>query len=130
MLAEYEDIKKRIKEEPKWYDENGTPRYDSFHPELSPNIYADEVALMKISCQECGQIFYVEMSWSKSNLYNVLPLSKNIKSLHYGDPPRHSNCSAGDTMNCNDLEIVEFWERNFKKSVEWVRNKKFEIKLD
>ena len=42
MKANYADILIRIKEEPKWYDENGTPRYEKFHPSFSPDIYARE----------------------------------------------------------------------------------------
>ena len=134
MLADYEDIKKRVKEKIKWYDENGVPRYDKFHPDLSPNIYADEVILMKISCQECGQKFLVEINNKEWGVYiNKTPsLKKMVKSgtIHYGDPPRHTGCSAGDTMNCNDLEVVEFWERNKETKYYWVRKKELEIKIE
>lgn len=137
MLARYEDIRKRIKEEPKWFDSNGVPRYDDFHPDLSPNIYAEEVCLLKIKCQECQQEFLVEMNWSRMELVineYSRPLSERIKdkSIHYGDPPRHreedSNCSAGDTMNCDDVEVVQFWKQE-GKFLDWKRKKKLEIKL-
>ena len=129
MLAQYQDIKKRIKEAPRWFDENGVPRYDEFHPSLSPNIYADEVVLMEISCQDCGRRFFVEMSWSTSFgiLDGIVPLHKRIedKLIHYGDPPNDC-CDCGATMNCNDLEIIQFWSRD---KFEWERNKKYEIVL-
>lgn len=132
MLAEYEDIKKKIKEIPKWYDTNGVPRYDKFHPELSPNIYATEVVLMEISCQNCGERFMVEMNWSASfdGLRGITPLHKQIKkkSIHYGDPPSHIKTDhAGSTMNCDDLRIKEFWTR--EDSLDWKRVKKYEIQL-
>lgn len=132
MLADYEDIKKRVKIKPKWYDCNGTPRYDKFHPDLSPNIYADEVILMRIGCQRCRKEFLVEMNWGSWELVNEIPkLSKRIKdkSIHYGDPPSHIKTDhAGSTMNCIDYEIVEFWKKN--KKFDWVRDKKLEIKLE
>jgi len=31
------------------------------------------------------------------------------RELHYGDPPRHG--CVGDTMNCDDLEVLEVWHR-------------------
>ncbi|MEA1904451.1 MAG: hypothetical protein U9M97_01030 [Candidatus Hadarchaeota archaeon] len=43
MQANYSDIIERIQEEPRWYDENGTPRYSEFHPKYCPNIYANQV---------------------------------------------------------------------------------------
>jgi len=147
MKASYKDIKRRIKEPVLWYDYNGTPRYDKFHPSLSPNIYADEVILLEISCQNCGRRFLVEMNCSKLSTdffgERMEPFSERIKKwkeskkelkekgmhiwppVHYGDPPIH-NC-IGDTMNCYDLEIVEFWHR---PEFDWHRKKEYEIELE
>jgi hypothetical protein len=36
MLPSYDDIKSRIDDDPKWYDENGVPRYDDFHSKGCP----------------------------------------------------------------------------------------------
>lgn len=139
MLAKYEDIREKIKEEPQWYDENGTPRYAKFHPDLSPDIYANEVILLEITCQDCGELFFVEMDYN----VNVKIFDRHLESfsnrlrkwlkeekkswcpVHYGDPPIH-DC-VGDTMNCNDIRIIEFWKRNMSG---WKRIKKFEIKLE
>ncbi len=110
MLADYDDIRKRIKEEPIWYDTNGVPRYDKFEPMLCSNIYATEIVLLKIACQSCGQKFLVEMHYSMMDRVNgIKPLSKKLRNLHYGDPPIHGCC--GDTMNCDDIRIVEFGVR-------------------
>jgi len=38
MKAYFEDIMKRIKEKPKWFDSNGVPRYDDFKPEMYGGI--------------------------------------------------------------------------------------------
>lgn len=142
MLQDYKDIKKRIKEEPLWYDENGTPRYDDFHPTLSPNIYAYEVILMRIACQYCGKEFLVELNWhpwgylcnprrhreSFSNLLEMWNKGGRVTfcPVHYGDPPPH-DC-VGDTMNCIDLGIVQFWRWKLEEG--WYREKKLEVKLE
>jgi hypothetical protein len=138
MKASYNDIKSRIKEVPRWYDEYGVPRYEKFLPRLVSDIYAQEVVLLKIACQECHQEFLVAISW---DAYRLIPFLVGLRNesfstlirrwvkgdkkgcvpLHYGDPPRHGNC-AGNTMNCYDLEIVEFWRRRW----EWRRNKRYE----
>ncbi len=143
MKAAYLDIRNKIKEEPIWYDENGVPRYEKFSPDLSPNIYANEVILLEIACQYCHQKFLVEMNFCKMDLI----LNKNRKTfqerisyfienkknqqlyvpIHYGDPPRHDCNGGGETMNCDDLRIKEFW---MKKKFEWQRIKKYEIEFE
>lgn len=131
MKSNYKDIVSRIKENPQWYDIHGTPRYDKFHPELSPNIYAKQVILLEISCQYCQKRFLVEMNWGTSDQIielAIYPKNKfkrfedKIDTLHYGDPPNHS--CVGDTMNCEDLRIVEFWDR---KDSFWHRLEQYEI---
>ena len=123
MLASYDDIRQKIKEDPQWYDENGVPRYSKFSPELCPDIYADEVVLLEIACQDCERRFLVEMHWGQhlkifdrhhESLSNQLrrwlkQKKRGWTPIHYGDPPHH-NC-VGDTMNCYDLKIIEFWRR-------------------
>lgn len=112
MLANYEDIKKRIKTEPIWYDSNGVPRYEKFHPDLCPNIYSHEVFLLLIACQDCGKRFLVEMN---SQIFSDQRFNgKKDPMPHYGDPPRHS--CVGDTMNCDDIEIRELWRQ---KNMTW-----------
>lgn len=135
MKESYDDIISRIKEKPLWYDSNGVPRYDNFNPGMCPNIYADEVILLRISCQNCEEEFVVELhadlfgrtsyrrqfeDWFRHNRRGPIP-------IHYGDPPRHDD-PAGNTMNCNDLEVVEFWHKDEKHN--WVRNEKYEITFD
>lgn len=124
MLEGYEDILSRISEPPIWYDQNGVPRYEKFHPNMCPNIYADKVVLAEIACQECGEKFLVEMHasiWSDRD-------ASDPRKWHYGDPPRHCK-GAGDTMNCEDIAIVECWHRS-RPLREWKRVKKFEGLVD
>ena len=113
MLNSFKDIKQRIKEDPTWYDCNGTPRYGKFHPIMSPNIYASQVLLVKIACQACGKIFLVEMNYSmQDEIYLKYPHKFSVDKVpHYGDPPSHPDCS-GVTMNCDDLKVVEYWDRD------------------
>lgn len=123
MLEAYRDIRKRIPEPPKWFDEHGVPRYDDFHPSLSPNVYADEVLLYEIACQACGERFLVEENWSRLNLPDIVAgrktpsLSERVRSadIHYGDPPCFGgDCMAGATMNCEDIKTVQFWRRDHR----------------
>jgi len=142
MLARYEDITSRIKEKPNWYDENGVPRYGIFKPDLTPDIYANEIVLLRIACQDCDKEFLVEMSWGyhqkiwdrhaesfSTRMREWIKKGEDKKEtwppLHYGDPPIH-DC-VGDTMNCIDIEVIEFWK---KEDFDWQRIKKFEIGLE
>jgi len=145
MLADYSDIRSRIKDEPLWWDSDGVPRYDRFTTDLCPNIYAHEIILMEISCQDCRQRFLVEMNWDiMATVFNnprrhserfSTVVHKWLKAkdkdrwppFHYGDPPRHG--CVGDTMNCYDLRIVEFWKRK-EKGWGWERVTKYEIELE
>lgn len=138
MKASYEDIKKRIVDPILWYDENGVPRYAKFYPDLSSNIYAKEIILLEIACQHCHKKFLVEMTFSnfdrifikdKKSLSERLDLfikEKNclMSPVHYGDPLAH-NC-VGDTENCIDLRVVEFWLDELK----YKRVTKYEIELE
>jgi hypothetical protein len=118
MHENYEDIKSRIEEEPSYYDFNGVPRYGGFSPDKCPNIYSRHVGLFRIACQNCGKEFLVEMNadiWDR--MLEIPP-----KKWHYGDPPIHG--CIGDTMNCIDLEVIEFWHKG--SDFEWTRMVGFE----
>lgn len=131
MKPRFDDIRNRIKEEPKWYDENGTPRYDKFSPKLTSNIYSSQVVLLKIECQNCSKAFLVELNWDLMKdvfSFRKDDLKKQIleESIHYGDPPQHG--CTGNTMNCDDIKVIEFWERD--KRMNWKRMKKYERKVE
>lgn len=118
MKENYRDIVSRISEEPKWYDENGVPRYDKFHPSFCPDIYSDTVILLRIACQSCGKQFDVEMH---SSFFAPI---KHPQNLHYGDPPNHG--CIGDSMNCDDIAVLEVWHREEG----WIRIKELEGVID
>lgn len=119
MHHHYRDIVDRIAEPPLWWDENAVPRYCEFAPNQVANIYATEVVLMEIECQNCGQRFMVAMS---SDPYQSMDcgatLSDAIKdgSLHYGDPPNIGCCPAGPSMNCYDIRVVEYWHQDITRN--------------
>jgi hypothetical protein len=120
MHDNYNDIKNKIKEPPIWYDQNGTPRYGIFYPDMCPNIYSNRVALLLIACQYCHKKFKVELH-DEFYTSNISPPSK----WHYGDPPAH-DC-VGDTMNCDDLYVLQFWVREGYS--EWERRGEFEVEI-
>lgn len=135
MLADYDDIKKLINQEPLWYDANGVPRYAAFDPEMCPNIYSDYVVLFEIECQRCGKRFKVEeheptflMPYDKGKFHTIV----ENKELGYGDPPRH-DCS-GDTMTSEPLYILEVWRRwlgeGNDRNPDWVRCHELEGRIE
>lgn len=134
---------------PEWWDENGVPRFGTHHPTLAPSIYAYEVVLLLIRCAACGKEFAVQMDWSSMDDLRrrmILPdgdhdaatLSAQVKSgsIHYGDPPRHAHPEpqiercAGETMNCDDIKVIEFWRRTEETDHEWARVPELERRLD
>lgn len=65
----------RCEARPLWWDENGTPRFQPHHPDLCADIYADEVALLKIACQRCGREFLVQMSQGPHAIVQLMAMS-------------------------------------------------------
>lgn len=124
MLESYDDIRRRIPEPPKWFDTHGVPRYDDFHPSLSPNVYAKEVMLYEIACQNCNARFLVEENWSMIEHTKRSSLSERVagKRIHYGDPPCWE-CAVGATLNCEDIQTIQFWVR---KGMDWERKPELE----
>lgn len=138
MKSNYEDILSLTNKKPLWYDQNGCPRFVEFHPSLSPNIYASNVVLLEIACQACDHTFYVEMNCSTFDGDNFAErcwrFLKDKKypmwsPLHYGDPPIHG--CVGDTENCNDLQILQFWKKDYNRGLDdkWVRDTQYEFKF-
>src|ERR1700681_1058651 len=73
MLQHYEDILSRIAEPPRWFDEQGVPRYCDFAPDRIANIHARECALLAIECQSCGRPFIVALDGSTANRNVISP---------------------------------------------------------
>lgn len=121
MHHHYRDIRDRIHAPPTWFDEDGVPRWGSFSPDATANIYATEIVLLKIRCQSCGRIFHVCMTWDPTAgvLHKEAPLSVQIrdKTIHYGDPPNVECCPAGPSMNSEPDRVLEFWRREVGDAV-------------
>lgn len=134
MKRDYKDIVNKLGV-PLWYDVNGTPRYDKFHPELC-DIYAKHVALLRIACQSCGQRFFVatEVLLHAIKEHDIQFPTKEttdtfvaIGSFAYKDPPQH-RCS-GDAMLSVPLQIIEFWSFSVKTPWAHTRHPEYEFKL-
>ena len=127
MHTDYNDIKNAINRPPDWYDHNGTPRYETFKPEML-GIYDKQAIYAQILCQHCGQPFNVATphagyTYHNNNIQDTT-LQQNANNYHYGDPPAHG--CIGDTMNCIDNKILQAWERNQNTNNIWQRNKTVE----
>ena len=138
MNHHYRDIRSRIHEAPKWWDENAVPRYCDFAPNESANIYAREVLLLEIQCQGCGAHFDVAMShgdleigWGedgKAWARAYKSFADRLRELHYGDPPNAGCCAAGPTMNSIPLRVLEFWHA--PKVGNWQRRPECEVRIE
>lgn len=127
MKRHYDDILSRIPEPPQWFDEGGVPRFVAFSPDEAANIYASEVVLLAVRCQNCGHKFRVCLSWSTMDgaIRNIPPLSTNPAGLEYGDPPNVECCRSGPTMNAIPERVVWFWRMT--AAHEWERVPAFEV---
>jgi hypothetical protein len=127
MHHNYNDIRSRIPEAPTWFDQFGVPRYGAFSPDQSPNIYADQVCLVEVVCQQCNGRFQVQFSSAEE--LGPVSLEKSIRdrNLRYGDPPNHS--CVGDTMNSIPLRVIEFWRRPIGADTAFRRVSELEIDI-
>jgi hypothetical protein len=132
----YYDILQLTDQEPVWYDEAGVPRFSKFEPGDCNDIYAQEVALVLLECQNCGRQMKCAVSL---DIYTYIdgrevqhtPLSETIKKGYsgYGVPPcwekGKSQC-AGSTMTPEEIRVLEFWHR---PNGEWERVPELELLL-
>lgn len=131
MFEDYGDITDRIAEIPKWWDENGVPRYVAFEPYHAANIYAVEVVLLDIACFMCTRRFQVALSGQGGahRDENGVSLADQIRSgeIDYGDPPNYGNCRDGASTGCLNLAVLQYWRRDTPGR--WERNTSLEIAL-
>lgn len=119
----YDDILSRLGS-PIWWDDNGTPRYDSFHPRyMMP--YADEAALFKVACQRCDMVYTVATYYYRLDYADGgKSLSERLKKygeLGYGDPPDplEQCCASGYCTTTVFKEVLELWSRDNNRK--WVK---------
>ena len=110
MKHHYRDITDQLGK-PRWWDEYGVPRYCEFTPHEGANIYASEIVLLEITCQNCQHPFAVAMSADSLDGKDALEAAVRKGNLHYGDPPNFGCCAAGPTMNSVPVRVIEFWKR-------------------
>jgi hypothetical protein len=118
MHCEYDDIRSKITEPPKWFDENAVPRYCDFEPGQLADIYAFECCLLRIECQNCGQEFDVAMSESSMDrmrhkmMFGTYEpsLSDLVRrgDVHYGDPPNARCCQARAAVLASAVASVDY----------------------
>lgn len=123
----YEDILSRIPDPPKWWDEEGVPRYDDFNPHMAANFYADEAALLLIQCQNCGEAFYVCVSNCLNDGGSSLATRIKNQTIHYGDPPNSGCCHSGPSMNSLPRQVLQYWKLSGSRRREWKRVASLEI---
>jgi hypothetical protein len=149
MNYNYADITSKIPEKPRWWDEEAVPRYCDFTPYETSHIYADEAALVLIKCQNCGEEFKVAFSMSamkgmvhygqegveravinrlSGKFYASLADLIRSRKIHYGDPPNIECCASGPTMNCDDIQVLEYWKHE-PGNFTWTRDHNLEIFL-
>lgn len=142
MHNAYRDIRSRIPESPRWWDENAVPRYGLFATDRIADVYAEECALVMIACQNCRKEFMVAFSssqhraWIEAGMGDAESfesakhaIAKDIRNgtLHWGDPPNVECCPAGPTMNCLDIMVLEYWRLN--EGHVWERVPELELML-
>ena len=153
MNHDYVDIRSRIAEPPKWWDERTCPRYCDFAPDKVADIYADEAALVLITCQECGKEYRVAFTFSTNSKFEIASryysnldaktamekafehsLARDIRerTIHYGDPPNacDDSCAAGASMNSEPRRVLEYWRRTKDLPYSWVRESALEINIE
>lgn len=143
MEVRYWDILDKLGE-PVWWNEHGVPRYCEFSVDEA-SIYAEQVALVRITCQGCGHPFQICMSSTvydrarddredletyiratvlEETFFDVGDGYQMRREFGYGDPPNIGCCSAGPTMTSVPERILEFWRRS---GGAWVRVPEFEV---
>jgi hypothetical protein len=144
MLPDYDDIRRRIVEAPKWFTTDGVPRYDVFTPS-DIGIYDQHAALFVCVCQACHAKIQVGVGWSRADDFRVFQARKERGEspdaggwltgpepptptdpgwCAMGDPPRHDCAGAGETMTSSTVRVLEYWIR---EQHEWVRHPEHEI---
>nr|WP_157872495.1 hypothetical protein [Bradyrhizobium sp. ORS 278] len=148
----YEDILSRMPEEPVWFDEHAVPRYCDFHPSRVANIYANEAALVEVTCQSCSRLFHVAFAgcsrvlsaeeWPSGSIGQAI----REKKLDYGDPPNVWCCPAGPSMNSLPRRVIQYWRQgnpaftvsdghrrvvtDTRAYFTWTRHPEFEVDID
>ncbi|HUB94795.1 MAG TPA: hypothetical protein VL993_02700 [Stellaceae bacterium] len=121
MFNHYADILSRIAEPPKWWDEQGVPRYCAFGPDAIANIYAHECVLLAIECSGCGQTIIAALDDHQANNVLRVPGKETPRrkiadliragELDCGDPPNVGCCRGGPSTGALTRRVLQYWAR-------------------
>ena len=133
MHRGYEDIMARLGD-PLWWDGQGVPRYDTFHPDLC-GVYDTQVALVELACQGCTRRLVVAVEHDASlNIGhpNLVPTADDPGFCdQYGDPPTHAGPNGlciGCSMTSGCYRILEFWQKSdYPDWMAWERKTEYEF---
>jgi hypothetical protein len=122
----YEDLFALTTVEPTFFQKGGVPRWGTFEPGRSTDVYAVEAATMEISCQGCDARFHVLMERRSHGEPKTLAERILDGSIHYGDPPNVGCCPSGPSMNSEPVRILGYWSRS---DWQWKRDPSLEIEM-
>jgi hypothetical protein len=117
MHIDYDDIRSRIKEPPKWWLD-GVPRYEEFQPG-DLDVYASEALLVHIRCQSCRHDFHIGLCGPRPH-QSFRSLLLTQRRIGVGDPPRGcpDQCTGASETSV-EVAVLQFWER--KGTGGWTR---------
>lgn len=128
MKRYYGDILSRIPEAPTFFEMGGVPRWGEFTPRESADPYAQEVALVEISCQLCDTRFNVLFEHRSHHQGPSIAETIDKGELRYRDPPNVGCCDSGATMSSETVRVVEYWTRDGGEfHTEWQRHPAKEV---
>lgn len=126
MNRSYEDLMSLTPARPSFFQKDGVPRWGTFQPGVSTDVYAVEAVVMEISCQSCDGRFHVLMERRSHGDPTTLAQRIADGSIHYGDPPNVDCCLGGPSMNSEPVRILEYWSR---ERMDWTRDPSLEIHM-
>jgi hypothetical protein len=138
MNRQYDDILSRIPEPPAFWQQGGIPRYGTFDPEASSDVYSNELALVEIACQFCRKPFTVLIETAGHD--RRIAEAIRAGTLHYGDPP-NTGCCGGVSAGSLALRVLQYWAKAHPEHVEdglvvdvqgffeWRRDPSLEVEL-
>lgn len=110
MRARYSDLLALFAATPPlWYDENGVPRWAAFQPLLRADVYATELALVRVACG-CGKEVDLAIS-SRAPVLGGATLGAQIRAgrLLPIEAPALDCCDAGPMRYVEPLRVLQFW---------------------
>jgi hypothetical protein len=111
MRARYPDLIALAPTPPIWWDELGVPRFVAFAPTLRADLYATEIALVRVCCSGCGAMHDVATSCNPAANASVRSLASRASEgrLPTIEAPAFGCCDAGPMRFLEPIRILQFW---------------------